>query len=565
MSAMVTQLSYSINEKLHLDDSTFPSIPQQQHHRPESSVPTAKPSTSKNLKFAQKEHGQWSPPVSNVSPSHDGTSTSSNNAEKYFQGSGTSVVGVALPRHKPQRSIVFSTRSIKPVALVKTQLSNHEETTIHDLRSTSYRETRKSFSAAQYNRLEKWSVPKPPQPTLNETVADNTDCSKPNTSANQLDKFPSIVGKSCILHSPVKSSQVLADNPPNKRHCRSVSEPDEMLDKFSPNSSPIFSSWNPSSQSSRVWVPIRKLGNRRAYSANNSRSLGDCSRSLDCASLCSESSTTQDSLLTPPSSPVPRPASVTVIKRGGAWTFLSSQHSLSEHSSFSPLSSPSCNISSPLSSRSAHGITSSSLSATKRSLSFSEDFEYRASIQYTPTSTPELERRFDGFNSSRKGGLLRCQSHPSDLNMKKKGRRRLTSRLSHRPTLDFAKMKQTSINRRKSRETRCCANTKDGNKLIQNKDVSPIEPVFPSSLVVHDAPRKGKLVEPVMSRYSPPIMFSIGCTRVPNSNPTKEDTSYIDEVVAEQDDVIMETRVASFERDCADLNVDAIENEEFSD
>jgi len=112
--------------------------------------------------------------------------------------------------------------------------------------------------------------------------------------------------------------------------------------------------------------------------------VGDCSRSLDCGSL----------QLTPPSSPVPRPASVTVIKQeGGAWTFLSSQKVMSDQpTAFSPLG-----LASPLSRLQAVGSrasTHSGLSATKRSLSFSADFEHRESIEYTPASTPEFGKRY---------------------------------------------------------------------------------------------------------------------------------------------------------------------------
>uniref|UniRef100_H2ZNE2 Uncharacterized protein n=1 Tax=Ciona savignyi TaxID=51511 RepID=H2ZNE2_CIOSA len=213
MSAMVTQLSYSINEKLCLDEPTFPAITQQQLHKTEATtVATNKTTTSKSLKFNQKEIGQWSPSVSNGSPPYEASATSSN-TEKYMQRNGPSVFGFSLPRHKPQqRSIVFTNRSIKPVALVKAQLNHdNEETTMYDLQENNQKPSRNSFSAV--NRFEKWPSPKSTHSTFAVEIPDSTKPNKLINSDQQPDMFPSIVIKSCKLHSPIKSTvtQIFAD------------------------------------------------------------------------------------------------------------------------------------------------------------------------------------------------------------------------------------------------------------------------------------------------------------------------------------------------------------------
>jgi len=57
----------------------------------------------------------------------------------------------------------------------------------------------------------------------------------------------------------------------------------------------------------------------------------------------------------------------------------------------------------------------------------------------------------------KRGGLLRCQSHPSGLNIKRGKCRRRTRLSNNRPTLDFAKMKQVleDNNRSKACYTLC--------------------------------------------------------------------------------------------------------------
>jgi len=53
--------------------------------------------------------------------------------------------------------------------------------------------------------------------------------------------------------------------------------------------------------------------------------------------------------------------------------------------------------------------------------------------------------RFERSVTRSGGGLLRCQSHPSDLNTRRTRRRNYGRPCHHRPALDFTKMKQVSV------------------------------------------------------------------------------------------------------------------------
>ncbi|CAK8672081.1 unnamed protein product [Clavelina lepadiformis] len=595
MSAIVTQLSYNINEKLRLDDHPF-AFPQ--HHTGKTDSPST--SVNKATSFSPKEPcGQWSPSatvssLSFISSASVATTTSTVSSERQVFSSSGAVVGVACQRFPHPRG--HSRRDLKYVNLNKTLERNEERTQttlyqLHEVQEDSLPKcSRHSVSQTNQDKA----------PTSKKIIRSNTVLNSDKQVANsieaeQSDIFPSIVGRSCTLHSPKKvstssfSCSAFADVPATKRHCRSVSEPEDLFDfqlTKCHSASPTMYSWRPGLHS-RVWVHPRK-SHQRAYSAStsSSRQYISCSRSLDCGSLHSNASFSRDSLLTPPASPVPRPASVTVIKKeGGAWTFLSSQHSLSRHyqeSSFSPLSSPCPEQISPSSSRS-HELANrnwshTGLSATKRSLSFSDDFEHRESVQYTPTSTPELERRFDQ-QALRHGGLLRCQSHPSDLNMRRmKGRKRGSCR-TNRPTLDFAKMKQTSLNKRnRCRERNSsgtqhpmpCTNSWSAHASDMGQ-IPGVKPIFPS-IVATDASNKNMLkLQPVPSASPPAVLFSIG-TLKPLSDIRRRIPSPTDEVVVEHNDMIVGGDnddvatasggvVSSFVRECNDLNVNDIENE----
>ena len=274
------------------------------------------------------------------------------------------------PRFDHHRVLTIHRCEIPPSTLHKGKTKDSSKTTLYKLGDSNLQ---KQFFTS--NQHEKVQVSKSSSDFI-------SHCTSLHSQAQGIDSFPSIVGRSCTLHpskdqnNAAASSTGVADTPPVKKHCRSVSELEG-----------VGSPWKPASQS-HVWQPIQRLrGSAKTFSSFRCPGLvtGGCSRSLDCGDL----------QMTPPASPIPRPASVTVIKQeGGAWAFLSSQKVSSEHyqpTAFSPLGLPS-----PLSRLQTARSRSSShcgLSATKRSLSFSADFEHRESIEYTPASTPEFGKR----------------------------------------------------------------------------------------------------------------------------------------------------------------------------
>ncbi|XP_075800083.1 protein FAM53A isoform X2 [Microtus pennsylvanicus] len=187
--------------------------------------------------------------------------------------------------------------------------------------------------------------------------------------------------------------------PPTKRHCRSLSEPEELARCRSP--------WRPGS--SKVWTPISK----RRCNSGGSATLQCCS-ALGSPALQGRSGLPRSSV----SPPMPRPASASSGFVDG------SEGSASSGPPW--LSAGSC----PFSSR--------------RRLSLSQEHLVDAnaclpSASSTPTSTPELGRHH---------GLLRCRSQPCVLDgrrVRRKRRREEDARWT-RPSLDFLKMTRTLKN-----------------------------------------------------------------------------------------------------------------------
>ncbi|XP_041124337.1 protein FAM53A-like isoform X2 [Polyodon spathula] len=222
--------------------------------------------------------------------------------------------------------------------------------------------------------------------------------------------------------------------PPTKRHCRSLSEPDELARCRSP--------WKPSS-SSKVWTPISK---QRCNSGGNA-TLQRCN---------SHGSTTMQRST---SVSLPQPS----YSSSSSSSSCSSKHMLFLNSSaFSVTSSGSFNTSPvPRPSSASSGFVDSSEGSTtssgihwhsggpydhhpRRRLSLSQEHitdtgNLLPSANSTPTSTPELSRR---------QGLLRCRSQPCVLNERKSGlkRRREEDVRWSRPSLDFLKMTRTLKN-----------------------------------------------------------------------------------------------------------------------
>lgn len=187
--------------------------------------------------------------------------------------------------------------------------------------------------------------------------------------------------------------------PPTKRHCRSLSEPEELARCRSP--------WRPGS--SKVWTPVSK----RRCNSGGSSTLQCCSV-LGSPALQGRSGLPRSSV----SPPTPRPASASSGFVDG------SEGSASSGPPW--LSAGPC----PFSSR--------------RRLSLSQEHLVDAntclpSASSTPTSTPELGRHH---------GLLRCRSQPCVLDgrrVRRKRRREEDARWT-RPSLDFLKMTRTLKN-----------------------------------------------------------------------------------------------------------------------
>nr|XP_025046301.1 LOW QUALITY PROTEIN: protein FAM53A [Pelodiscus sinensis] len=207
------------------------------------------------------------------------------------------------------------------------------------------------------------------------------------------------------------SGQPLA--PPTKRHCRSLSEPDELARCRSP--------WKPGS--SKVWTPVSKRRCNSGGSATLQRCNSHGSANLQRSTSISlpQNVLSLNSVFTITSfntSPVPRPSSASsgFVDSSEGSTSSSIRWNSAGHCDFNP----------------------------RRRLSLSQEHitetgNLLPSANSTPTSTPELSRR---------QGLLRCRSQPCVLNEKKSRlkRRREEDVRWNRPSLDFFKMTRTLKN-----------------------------------------------------------------------------------------------------------------------
>nr|XP_021391355.1 protein FAM53A isoform X2 [Lonchura striata domestica] len=201
------------------------------------------------------------------------------------------------------------------------------------------------------------------------------------------------------------SGQPLA--PPTKRHCRSLSEPDELARCRSP--------WKPGS--SKVWTPVSKRRCNSGGSATLQRCNSHGSATLQRSTSISlpQNILSLNNVFTITSfntSPVPRPSSASsgFVDSSEGSTSSSTRWNSGGPCDFNP----------------------------RRRLSLSQEHitetgNLLPSASSTPTSTPELSRR---------QGLLRCRSQPCVLNEKKSRlkRRREEDVRWNRPSLDFFKM-----------------------------------------------------------------------------------------------------------------------------
>lgn len=209
--------------------------------------------------------------------------------------------------------------------------------------------------------------------------------------------------------------------PPTKRHCRSLSEPEELVRCRSP--------WRPGS--STVWTPVSK---RRCNSGGSATLQGSPGAVLPRSAAW----------LTGPTSPAtPRPSSASS-------GFVDS----SEGSAGSGL--PWCSA-------------EPYLLSVRRRLSLSQEQLAGVgtplpSASSSPTSTPELGRH---------RGLLRCRSQPCVLSGKRSRRKRRREEDARwtRPSLDFLKMTRTL----KNSKSLCSLNYED-----DDEDDAPVKMVVSS-------------------------------------------------------------------------------------
>ncbi|XP_072368062.1 protein FAM53C isoform X1 [Scyliorhinus torazame] len=223
-------------------------------------------------------------------------------------------------------------------------------------------------------------------------------------------------------------------DPPTKRHCRSLSVPEDL--------SRCRSLWKP--VGSKVWTPVKRRcnsgGNAGAQLGNSTQrptTLG-LQQLPNSGQYSNTSSFTFSSLTTSPESPLPWMLSPNNHSTDiGERTFLGVQCILPEQCTFIP--------------QRRFSLSPVHIQEAARCL---------LSAKSTPSSTPEMNRR--------QQGLLRSHSQPCDLNERKCGikRRHDEDVRWTRPTLDFFKM-----NQRRNLSSPACLELKERKAL---KDQSPI-------------------------------------------------------------------------------------------
>lgn len=244
--------------------------------------------------------------------------------------------------------------------------------------------------------------------------------SSSNNSGHSLQRFHVPSTSVTDLSAANQESSSTPPAPPTKRHCRSLSVPEDL--------SRCRSIWRPSG--SKIWTPVKRRcnsggGGSSCQHQGVQRPSSLRLQKVNSASLHSvkTSSPTFFSLALSPESPIP-------------WTFSPSSGFGDYCSSGLPLHSDSEPCFFP--------FPPSFSSCSQRRFSLSPVHIQEAahflppSASSTPSSTPELGRRAPGL-------LPRSQSQPCDLDHRKAGlkRRRDQEVRWSRPVLDFFKMNQT--------------------------------------------------------------------------------------------------------------------------
>ncbi|KAM6269926.1 protein FAM53A [Porphyrio hochstetteri] len=309
------------------------------------------------------------------------------------------------------------------------------------------------------------------------------------------------------------SGQPLA--PPTKRHCRSLSEPDELARCRSP--------WKPGS--SKVWTPVSKRRCNSGGSATLQRCNSHGSATLQRSTSISlpQNILSLNNVFTITSfntSPVPRPSSASsgFVDSSEGSTSSSTRWNSGGPCDFNP----------------------------RRRLSLSQEHitetgNLLPSANSTPTSTPELSRR---------QGLLRCRSQPCVLNEKKSRlkRRREEDVRWNRPSLDFFKMTRTL----KNSKSLCSLDYEDDDDDTQMKTIvsSPCDSNDLMNIITPgSSPMKEQLDE---VRHHGPC---------PGSFQTRDYKAAA--AVCESDEDTSDSESAEegiFPLDCGDLDLEQIEN-----
>ncbi|XP_010143188.1 PREDICTED: protein FAM53A isoform X2 [Buceros rhinoceros silvestris] len=309
------------------------------------------------------------------------------------------------------------------------------------------------------------------------------------------------------------SGQPLA--PPTKRHCRSLSEPDELARCRSP--------WKPGN--SKVWTPVSKRRCNSGGSATLQRCNSHGSATLQRSTSISlpQNILSLNNVFTITSfntSPVPRPSSASsgFVDSSEGSTSSSTRWNSGGPCDFNP----------------------------RRRLSLSQEHitetgNLLPSANSTPTSTPELSRR---------QGLLRCRSQPCVLNEKKSRlkRRREEDVRWNRPSLDFFKMTRTL----KNSKSLCSLDYEDDDDDTQMKTIvsSPCDSNDLMNIITPgSSPMKEQLDE---VRHHGPCQGSF----------TTRDYKKAAAVCESDEDTsdCESTEEGIFPLDCGDLDLEQIEN-----
>ncbi|XP_069488251.1 protein FAM53A [Ambystoma mexicanum] len=297
--------------------------------------------------------------------------------------------------------------------------------------------------------------------------------------------------------------------PPTKRHCRSLSEPDELARCRSP--------WKPGS--SKVWTPVSKRRCNSGGSATLQRSNSHGNATLQRSTSISLpqnvlSMNSMFSITSINTSPVPRPSSASSGFVDSSEGSTSSGWNSGGPFDFNP----------------------------RRRLSLSQEHitetgNLLPSASSTPTSTPELSRR---------QGLLRCRSQPCVLNERKTRlkRRREEDVRWNRPSLDFFKM------------TRTLKNSKSLCSLDYEEDTDD-----PHMKTIVSSPCDSSDLMNIVTPGSSPMKEQLEEARHYGPHVRRNPREYEQAAESEDDTSDCEsTEEGIFPIDCGDLDLEQIEN-----